>query len=1142
MAAERADAVGRAEDLDEVILAYVEAVEAGQSPDRAAWLARYPELADELAAFFADQDRFSSVVAPISVSSLPPTVPYRGEAVVLDADPPLAAGCVVGAYELLDEIASGGMGLVYKARHQALGRVVALKMIRTGNLAPPEDVARFRREAEATANLDHPNIVPIYDVGEHEGQPYFTMKLIEGGSFGQHLAQSPPVAIGELVTIMAQVARAVHHAHQRGILHRDLKPANILLDRRGEPHVTDFGLATHLPGAGASTPPPARGLTQKGIAVGTPGYMAPEQANGPKSAVTVAADVYSLGAVLYECLTGRPPFRAATALETLVQVLECQPPRPRALNRAVPRDLETICLKCLEKDPARRYASAEELADELQRYLDGEPIRARAAGPAERLWRWCRRSPVVAGLAAGLVFAVAISFLLVTVLWQLAERHAAREEAARESADAERRRAEDNWRQAEAERARAEAERRRAEASRREAEGSFQQAHQIVDRICLRLSEDRLSAFPGLQPLRKEILQIGLKYYQDFVAQRGNDPTIKADLARAHFALGNVNSLIGPKRDALASYDQARKIYEELLADEPTNATYREQLARTCLNAGCVLEAVNDRKGALATYERCRELLEGLDRENPNTPKFLSLLGMVYNNLGNVNRGLNRLDDSHDAYEQALKVQERWTRAEPDNPRAWRELAVVYVNVAILHGHRGDQAEANRWHEKARDLRERLHKEHPLDREIQHDLALSCRSIGDRLVREGNLKDGLATLERGHGLMEKVATADKRVTEYQWELALSHRSLARARRALAKQADAKKDAPEATRNRQEAVRSYNAAIDLLAEAHRLDPSGAVYTRDLAATLFDVGFLLSEEARQQPEAALRAYGQAADLYRELARAGADADALARLAETTRNMGHVRRDILHRPEDALTSFNESREARERLVRLRPDEPHDRNDLAAAWFNIAQTLASLKRRDEETCAYEQSRDIREQLVKKFPQEVGFHADLGTTLVNLGITYGQTGRVEDSLTTLRRAVEEKRLAFTALPQSPDYRRGLNNAYGALAEVERVKGKPSASATAVLERRELWPEQPEELYRIARELAQTAAAVGRDQGQLSAEQQGERTLYLDQALETMRQAIAGGFKDGERLAKDADFAALRPRDDFQKLLAGLKK
>src|SRR5690349_15330069 len=240
MGAERADAAGGTDQLDDVILAYVEAVEAGQSPDRAAWLARYPHLADELAAFFADQDQFSSLVAPIRVDTPAPPHARSSGSVVLDARAPLAAGCLVGEYELLDDLACGGMGVVYKARHRTLGRVVALKMIRAGALALPEDLARFRLEAEAAALLDHPNIVPIYEVGEHEGQPYFSMKLVEGGS----LAQSPPVAMGGLVALMVKVARAVHYAHERGILHRDLKPANILLDRRGEPHVTDFGLAT----------------------------------------------------------------------------------------------------------------------------------------------------------------------------------------------------------------------------------------------------------------------------------------------------------------------------------------------------------------------------------------------------------------------------------------------------------------------------------------------------------------------------------------------------------------------------------------------------------------------------------------------------------------------------------------------------------------------------------------------------------------------------------------------------------------------------------------------------------------------------------------------------------------------------------
>jgi serine/threonine-protein kinase len=1137
MAAERANAVGQAEELDEVILAYVEAVEAGQSPDRAAWLARYPHLAGELAAFFADQDQFTCLVAPIAVNTPRPSRGRSPGAVALDVSPPLVAGCLIGEYELLDEIASGGMGVIYKARHQTLGRVVALKMIRSGALAMPEDLARFRLEAEAAANLDHANIVPIYDVGEHDGQPYFTMKYIEGGS----LAQSPPIAMGGRAELIMKVARAVHYAHERGILHRDLKPANILLDRRGQPHVTDFGLATRLPSsADAGTLSPARPLTQMGIAVGTPGYMAPEQASGPKKGVTVAADVYSLGAVLYELLTGRPPFKADTPLETLVEVLERQPVRPRSLAPAVPRDLETICLKCLEKDPARRYASAEALANDLSRFLEGEPITARPASPAERFWRWCRRSPVVAGLAAALVLIVAGGLPLVTVLWQQAEFHRRLAETQRNAAEAqvliakeERARAEENARQAAMER-------QRAEAHRREAEESFQQAHEIVDRMCMRLSEDRLSAFPGLQPLRKEILEIGLKYYQGFVAKRGDDPALKADLAKAHFHVAFLTNLVGSRSDALSSYAQARTTYEELLAADPANPGYRQMLAKTCINAGAVMEATNDRPGALASYEHARDLLEALEHESPDAPKVLASLGIVYNNLGNVNRGLGRLDDSRDAYDRALAVQERQIRANPDDPGPHRELAVVYVNVAILHGTRGNQDEAMRWHEKARDLQEKLHHDHPLDREVQHDLALSYRRIGDRLVRDGKLDEGVKSLQKGHELIEPLATANKSVTERQSELALSHRSLGHARRALAKQADADKDRDAAKKYRDEAVKSYQAAIDALGHARRQDRATVMYTRDLAATLFDLALLQSDDLHR-PEDALRAYASAADLYRELARAGTDADALADLAATTGNMGHLNRE-LHRYDDALTAFNDCRETREQLVRLRPDDPRWRNDLATAWFNVARIQSFRKRRDDETTSYERSREIREQLVRDYPQNVTFRNDLGTTLVNLGNTYAQTGHTEEALATLRRAVEQKRLAFTAVPKSADYRHGLNIAYGALAEVERVLGTPSASAAALMERRELWPDQPDELYRIACEQAMTAAAVGRNKATRSADEQVERALYLDQAMETLRRAVASGFSDGDRLGRESALAPLRSREEFQKLLAGLKK
>jgi WD40 repeat protein len=311
------------------------------------------------------------------------------------------------------------MGVVYQARHQALHRVVALKMILAGGHASEADLVRFLAEAEAVAALQHPHVVPLFEFGRHRGLPYFTLEFVAGGSLDKRLGGTPlpPLQAARLVE---QLARAVYYAHERGIVHRDLKPHNVLLTEDGTPKITDFGLAKKVD--------VGSGLTATGAIVGTPSYMAPEQAGGDAKRVGPAADIYALGAILYECLTDRPPFRAATALETVLQVVADEPVAVRQLQPGVPRDLETICHKCLQKEPHRRYATAADLADDLAHFLKGEPIRARPASALERARKWARRRPA---LAASVVLSILLTGLGVAgIAWQWRQAEAARRDAA----------------------------------------------------------------------------------------------------------------------------------------------------------------------------------------------------------------------------------------------------------------------------------------------------------------------------------------------------------------------------------------------------------------------------------------------------------------------------------------------------------------------------------------------------------------------------------------------------------------------------------------------------------------------------------------------------------------------------------------
>ena len=433
-------------NLNALLGPFLDSERSGRPVDRGALLAAHPDLADALNAFFDDYDRLQALARPLcsAVSdtlgpatidmSAPPvreslrigqvssgpdreaiTGPEPAETVTGDPGsafmPDSPTGTVVrsfGDYILLCELGRGGMGVVYKAHQVSLNRPVALKMIKAGVLADSAELSRFQNEAEAVALLDHPGIVPVYEVGDHDGQRYFSMRLIVGDNLAERITafKDNPKAAAKL---LAEAAQAVHHAHMRGILHRDLKPANILVDTECHPHVTDFGLAKRVEADVE--------MTATGAILGTPAYMSPEQAAGHRGTITTATDIYGLGAILYALLTGKAPFGGASIMETLDAVQNRLPESPTRLNSRVPRDLETICLKCLEKEPQRRYASVRALAEDLERWLDGHPISARPVSASVRAWMWCRRNKIVAGLLAASVLLA----MGATWQWQRAE-------------------------------------------------------------------------------------------------------------------------------------------------------------------------------------------------------------------------------------------------------------------------------------------------------------------------------------------------------------------------------------------------------------------------------------------------------------------------------------------------------------------------------------------------------------------------------------------------------------------------------------------------------------------------------------------------------------------------------------------------
>jgi serine/threonine protein kinase len=754
----------------------------------------------------------AEVVAPVQAAprDTTPALPHE------------AALPQIQGYEILGELGRGGMGIVYQARQLALNRVVALKVIVLDPLAEPQQSERFRIEAEATARLQHPNIVQIYEVGEQDGRPYLTLEFVDGGSLDKYL-DGKPQPPRQAAALLATLARAMAYAHQRGIIHRDLKPANVLLqgltteaqrhreDRRENeskavgppegpspsdvgsaalssssslclcasvvnflPKITDFGLAKQLDSGLAQT--------QTGVIIGTPSYMAPEQAAGEVRNIRPHTDVYALGAILYEVLTGRPPFLGTSPLETLLQVRSQEPVWPGRLQPGLPADLQTICLKCLEKDPARRYDTADALADDLQRFLDGQPIRARPVGRWERAWKWARRRPAVAALA--LMSGLALAGTILGVLLHNA-------------------RLRDQIEKTQAEEARTRQQQARADANYREARAT-------LERMLGRFKDRRMAEIPRLRELQHQILEDALAYCQKCFALLDNpDPAMGKDVAGVHQQAGEVEGLLGHRdravenfrraiailesipdeaidpdeRAALLSYsyhslgsnleefDEARRAHrkalalrEELLQKQPENTDLLLVVADSHHALGVLYHkhpALLRENAAAYHYEQSQEVMEKLVHRHPSVALYQAQLADTCVNLGGIYQGLDRIPQAEKVLQRAQELLETLTAREPSEMQYQLSLGCLYVTLGHLPSQGQYRPEAMKRYDRAVDILTALHRQEPRLVLVRDNL---LNAHGARAVLHAELKHYKEAVADWERVIELCAEEAKRNT------------------------------------------------------------------------------------------------------------------------------------------------------------------------------------------------------------------------------------------------------------------------------------------------------------------------------------------------------------------------------------------
>ncbi|MCL4204324.1 MAG: tetratricopeptide repeat protein [Pirellulaceae bacterium] len=823
------------ERLGELLDRYLAALEDGLPLCPESLYAEHPDLAEALETYLTRVDELHDMAGGFRHSATP--LPDRGSASAADAERTL------GDFVLIREIGRGGMGVVYEARQISLGRRVALKVLPFAAVLDRRQIARFNNEAQAAAQLQHPNIVPVFAVGAERGVHYYAMQFVDGQPLDrviEELRGKPPLEpidaratdvvlshmndtlpteaactstccspltrksgnlreyFRTVVGLGIQAAEALHAAHEDGVVHRDIKPSNLLLDGGGKLWVTDFGLA-RCQRAETS-------LTKSGDMVGTLRYMSPEQTAGQSALIDHRTDIYSLGATLYELLTLQAAFPGHDGPELLRQIAHQEPERPARWQPQLPADLETVVLKAMAKSRDERYATAQQLADDLRCVLDGKPTLAKPPSSFDRLGKWARRHQrIVASVAAACL--IAVLGLGVSTLMIGREKH-------------------------------------RAELNFERAELNYRHARGIVDRFGARLAE-RLVEIPGAEQIRRELLQDTLQYYQDLAAQARDDPALRVDLATTYGKMGAIIENIGSTEEAIAAYESARELWDQLAAEAPRESDHRRKLALTLNHLAMLYARTGSTDDAFRAYRDAIRLQHRMVTGLSDADLHRGDLALTHNNLGLLQRETGRFAEAEASFREAIRVQQDLVDAGPEDAEQLRSLAASYNNLASLFAQ--DRPEqAIEFYQPAVSFQERSGTLRTGSLAHRSELALLYNNLATAHSRAGRFGEAALSYDRAVEIQSQLVEAAPAHKSYCHDLAVSHNNLGMLQSERGQTEDAGGSFQQALQFQMRLVGQHPQDVDLLSSLggiynnlgmvletqHRLEEAATVYEKSV----------------------------------------------------------------------------------------------------------------------------------------------------------------------------------------------------------------------------------------------------------------------------------------------------------------------